>query len=142
MIVRVAAMNGDDFEVLVAAYGGDPERWPEKARASALSFADTVEGQQVLASALELDDALKRYETCPPSSALYATILVSGTRQLRPKRWRLRLGLGALMCGLGVAGGLAGAAAVMTIIPEPSITSNEPATAFGDLQTDRSLGEQ
>lgn len=129
-------MDRQQFQRLIAAYGGDADRWPEASRDMAFSFAGTAEGRAMIAFASALDAALMRYKTSYPSSALHAQILATGASQIASRRWLRRLTLGATMIGVSLAGGLAGAAVMMAAAPPPAFMTTESATAFGDLQPD------
>lgn len=79
-------MDSQQFQRLIAAYGGDANWWPETSRSIALSFAATAEGRAMIASASALDAVLARYQIPQPSSALRTQILATGTRQIASRR--------------------------------------------------------
>lgn len=51
-------MTENTFKSLIAAYGGDPSRWPEDRQDQALTFAATDKGKTLLSEEALLDDLL------------------------------------------------------------------------------------
>lgn len=70
-------MTLDDFKALIAAYGSQPERWPDAARPAALKFM--AEHKTLVSPALdaeaELDRAIARGHITPGTDLLQARIL-------------------------------------------------------------------
>ncbi len=54
----IKVITTDRFEVIVSAYGSDPDHWPDEERAAALSFAKTEAGKALLSDAKSLDRCL------------------------------------------------------------------------------------
>ncbi len=102
-------MDRARFEAIIAAYGGEPRRWPETERAAAEQIC--AENRGVVADAVALDAALDRArQSYDP--ALLAARIVKQQRSLRAApapgaRWALAA------CALaGVAIGFGAGAAV------------------------------
>lgn len=137
-----SVMDKTTFDRMISVYGADRRRWPEELRDPATAFSQTSDGQEIIARAARLDEALKLYRTPYPSLELYDRIRATGTSKLASMRWLRRLVLGGTMVGLSLAGGLAGAVAMMTLAPPPVLISTDSATAFGELQPDYSREAQ
>lgn len=104
-------MTPERFHTLVAAYGADPQRWPQAERRDALEWARAHRAQAdaALEEALELDGWLARDMIAPPARAFVEQIVASApVPAVAPKRrgfwWS-----GAAFAGVGLAGALAGA---------------------------------
>lgn len=83
-----------------------------------------------------LHELLKSYKVPEPDAALTGKILSFGTYQAE-KRRRIRNWLiGAGLIGVGLAGGLSGAATVAVVIPVQPYVRADQETAFGLVQTD------
>lgn len=90
-----------------------------------------------------LNALLARHRIEAPDSALAGRILADGVR-LRQRRARIGRWLtGAGLIGIGLAGALSGATAVMVLSPSvPSLAPSETLeTAFGSVQTEAQLAE-
>lgn len=63
-------------QALIAAYGADPERWPEAERADALAWLEgSSEGQHQLRDAADLDALLQGAVRAEPTNMLKARLL-------------------------------------------------------------------
>lgn len=83
-----------------------------------------------------LQDLLGSYRVEMPDAALTGKILNLGVQQ-KAKRKRIRNWLiGAGLVGIGLAGGLSGAATVAIITPMQPYVRADQETAFGMVQTD------
>lgn len=127
-------MNTERFETLIAAYGAEPSRWPERERASALAFMarDKAVAERLLFEARMIDAALDASPAPQVSHELRQRVLAMAPRE-RPARqnvfglgW-MKAGAGLLAaCAVGVAAGsvtmerLAGAAQTETILAQAS----------------------
>jgi len=132
-------MTPQRFAQIVDAYGADPRRWPEGERASACAFAAACphEAQPRLDAAAALDACLAADTVEAPGRALQRRIVASAhvpTRGwatgARSTRWWLP---GAALAGAGVAGLVAGAMAmssVMMMSGEPTSTLHEPSSSY------------
>ncbi|MGE6740918.1 hypothetical protein ACQKGC_11645 [Allorhizobium pseudoryzae] len=90
----------------------------------------------------QLDRLLARHRVPTPDSALTGRILADGLRltQRRARIWRWLTGAGLI--GVGLAGALSGAAAVMVLSPSSGFQLSEPLeTAFGTVATEAQLTE-
>jgi hypothetical protein len=66
------------FKALVAAYGGDPARWPECERIAALDLLErSAEARREMEEALEVDRLLDLSPSTPVTPALQERILAS-----------------------------------------------------------------
>lgn len=134
-------MNAERFESLAAAYGGDPNRWPEADRDAALAFmvADRVAAERLLFEARQLDAALDASPAPAASHALRDAILASAPRERTPARvgggFFHDLLFGGFGRGLMVAG--LGAAAVLGVAAGASVTE----TVIAGAQTDAIVAE-
>ncbi len=108
-------MTEERFRALAAAYGADPDRWPDAERSSAAAFlsARPAVARPILAAERRLDEALAAYAAAEPDSALRARIVAAAPRERRVgrvARWLAGAGLGlglAASCAAGVAAGFA-----------------------------------
>jgi len=129
-------MNAERFESLAAAYGGDPNRWPEADRDAALAFlaADRGTAERLLFEARQLDAALDASPAPAVSHALRDAILASAPRERAPARsgggFFHDLLFGGFGRGLMVAG--LGAAAVLGVAAGATVTQNVIAGAQAD----------
>ena len=83
---------------------------------------------------------LASYRVAPPDAALTGRILESGQRRLTFRNRMARWLMGAGLVGLGLAGGLTGAATVAIMLPGQSFIRTDYDTAFGSIQTDGESG--
>jgi hypothetical protein len=100
-------MTPDRFEKLSLAFGGEIERWPANEREAArhLLAAQPALTEPLIDEARRLDRTLNDAPSTRPSHALVSRIVQAGLRPRAPwavSRW---------LAGLGLATGLAGAAA-------------------------------
>ncbi|ADY66203.1 hypothetical protein D3C87_1100210 [compost metagenome] len=135
-------MDNKVFSDLVAAYGADPQRWPEDRRPEAMAYAETADGRRLIAQAAPLDFTLSAYRLRDPSAMLNAKIMAQAKAQTTRRRWIVRYGLGAGMIGISLAGALTGAVAVINLTPPPALTLGDTLTAFGNLQTENEMTEE
>lgn len=84
----------------------------------------------------ELKALLSAYRVSPPDAALVGRILASGQQRMTLRKRVTRWLLGAGLVGLGLAGGLTGAAMVAVIMPSHSTVRADYETAFGSIQPD------
>ncbi|OLP57030.1 hypothetical protein BJF92_21215 [Rhizobium rhizosphaerae] len=124
------------FRALAQAYGGEIARWPGAVQAQARAMAERAELSAVLAEARAVDAALDRFALAPPAPALAARILRETGRGHALRLAIRRALIGAGLLGVGLAGGLAGAAAVMIAVPPPALTGEDGTTVFGMLAPD------
>ncbi|UAJ11300.1 hypothetical protein [Polymorphobacter megasporae] len=118
------------FAALADAYGGVVARWPESERAAAMQIAAEPEAGVILASALELDEALDAWTVPAASTALRERVLGSAPAPSRDLVRRARL----WWSGVGIAAALAGAAAgTAAVAIMPPIDASGGATSFGDV---------
>lgn len=139
---KTAPIDQETFQILVDAYGSSPHRWPDAIRDRAVSFMETEEGLALTTDASRLDAVLSRLRPPSPSAGLTAGILADGEmwriRRQRFRRWAISAGL----IGIGLAGGLTGAVAVVFVTPPPSLTIDGTMTAFGQLQFESELTQE
>ncbi|RZF26950.1 hypothetical protein EVC45_25190 [Paraburkholderia sp. UYCP14C] len=116
-------MTPERFHQIVAAYGADARRWPEREREAAQTWARAhrAEADAALSDAAGLDAWLGADQLEPPSLELQRRI-IDGAPSRRPAaRWRLWWS-GAAVAGVGLLGGVAGAFAVSFFV----LTENAP----------------
>ncbi|NVH75630.1 hypothetical protein FSB08_24585 [Paraburkholderia sp. JPY432] len=116
-------MTPERFHQIVAAYGADARRWPEREREAAQEWARAHrdEADAVLSDSAGLDAWLDADRIEPPSLELQRRI-IDGAPSRRPAaRWRLWWS-GAAVAGVGLLGGVAGALAVSFFV----LTENAP----------------
>lgn len=138
----MTTMTFQRFAQIVEAYGADPRRWPGDERAAARAFAQAhpAQAQPCLAAAAALDAVLAADALEPVSRSLQRRIVASANAPGGRLSFTWRPGWrwlpGAALAGAGVAGLVAGAAAMSflmlpserpTAVHEPSYLS----TAFG-----------
>lgn len=118
-------MNAERFEQLTAAYGAQPDRWPEGERAAALAFmeAEGRAAERILFEARMIDAALDASPAPAVGAELRARILASAPRpqpraapQPRPRAprrawfgfpdWAAAAGFAAA-CAVGMVSGAA-----------------------------------
>lgn len=120
-------MTPERFHTLVAAYGADPQRWPQHERNDALEWARAHRAQAsaALDEAMELDSWLSRDMVAPPTRARFEEIVAGAPVKpaVRPavkpvsaaKRRRFWWS-GAAFAGVGLAGALAGALTISLVV--------------------------
>ncbi|MCC8400288.1 hypothetical protein LJ655_00025 [Paraburkholderia sp. MMS20-SJTN17] len=134
-------MTPERFHQIVAAYGADARRWPEREREAAQAWARAhrVEADAVLSDAADLDAWLGVDHIEPPSLALQRRIIDAAPSRRRAARWRLWWS-GAAVAGVGLIGGVAGALAVsFFVLTETAPVVHEPSyltSSFGGTTTD------
>jgi hypothetical protein len=114
-------MDAERFAALTAAYGGEPQRWPQAERAGAAAFmaADRTLAERILFEARMIDALLDASPAPRASHALREAILASAP-QPRPERrplfdfGRWAVAGAALACAC-VVGVMAGAGAVQRV---------------------------
>ncbi|WP_137135433.1 hypothetical protein [Rhizobium sp. FKY42] len=84
----------------------------------------------------DLKALLSTYRVAPPDAALVGRILEGGQQRLTVRNRLTRWLVGAGLVGLGLAGGLTGAATVAIVLPSQSIIRTDYDTAFGSIQPD------
>ena len=114
----MAEMDLTRFEVLVAAYGATPNRWPEEERAAAEAFARAdPRAAALLAEADSIDALLFAHRVAEPSRTLRAMVIEAAPRKRRltgrAKLWWTGLGIALA----GASGMLAGSAATAALEP-------------------------
>ncbi|EDZ99494.1 conserved hypothetical protein [Burkholderia sp. H160] len=116
-------MTPERFHQIVAAYGADARRWPERERedAQAWAHAHPVEADAVLSDAAGLDTWLAADRAEAPSLELQRRIIDRAPSHRPAPRWRLWWS-GAAVAGVGLLGGVAGAFAVSFFV----LTENAP----------------
>lgn len=109
------------FEQLVAAYGAQPQRWPElERRAAEMLLESDPRAARLLADADALDAILFVHQAPAPSAALHARIVASAPRRRIGRS--ARLWWSGLAMALAAGGGaLAGSAATAAL--DPTIAS-------------------
>ncbi|MBB2926177.1 hypothetical protein [Paraburkholderia silvatlantica] len=112
-------MTPQRFHTLVAAYGADPQRWPQHEREDALEWARAhrAEASAALDEAMALDSWLSRDMVAPPSRTLFEQIVAGApvTPVAAAKR-RSFWWSGAAFAGVGLAGALAGALTISFVV--------------------------
>jgi hypothetical protein len=136
------SMSPERFAALAAAYGADLRRWPaaEREAARELQARSDLLVRHALSREKALDHRLDSYAVPAPSAALYRAIVAAAPQPAliwtRARLWWSGLGL----AGAGLAGALAGAAAIALSAPnvhhQPGWSLDE-ATAFGDLAVEQ-----
>ncbi|MEM5299575.1 hypothetical protein VSR82_35350 [Burkholderia sp. JPY481] len=116
-------MTPERFQQIVAAYGADARRWPERERAAALQWARAHrdEADAALSDAAGLDAWLAADWIEPPSLELQRRIIDGAPARRPAARWRFWWS-GAAVAGVGLLGGVAGALAVSFFV----LTENAP----------------
>jgi hypothetical protein len=116
-------MTPERFHQIVAAYGADARRWPEREREAAQAWARAhrSEADAVLRDAAGLDAWLAADQLEPPSLELQRRIIDAAPSRRPAARWRLWWS-GAAVAGVGLLGGVAGAFAVSFFV----LTENAP----------------
>lgn len=89
----------------------------------------------------ELKALLSAYRVAPPDAALAGRILQSGQTHVTIRRRIARWLVGAGLVGLGLAGGLTGAATVAVLLPSQTLMRTDYETAFGSIQPDGELSQ-
>jgi hypothetical protein len=135
-------MTAERFHTLVAAYGADPQRWPQHERNDALAWARAhrAEADAALDAALELDGWLARDMIAPPARALVEQIVASAPVRAEPVRRRRFWWSGAAFAGVGLAGALAGALTMSLLLLGGTTSapheSSYLSTSFGGSSAD------
>lgn len=123
---------------ILAAYGGDPARWPDDERAmvvAALAASPELSAARMAAVALDGDLAAWAHAPVVPGDMVRATQAVLATSTARPRpylRWAM---------GTGLAASLAATLVVLTPARTPPITPTTPvamaddAAAFAEVFT-------
>ncbi|TPI24807.1 hypothetical protein FJ414_31025 [Mesorhizobium sp. B3-1-6] len=138
-------MDARRFAALADAYGGALHRWSPAEQAAAMLFADTEEGQAILARAGRLDAMLDRHRVEAPRPALHRAIVARAATEVRQGRHRRFWWLGFGLAGAGLAGAVAGLALVTVVAPDaPSdhYVMDANATSFGDAGPDADQAEE
>ena len=135
-------MTPERFHTLVAAYGADPQRWPQHERNDALEWARAhrAEADAALDDALELDAWLARDRITPPARALLEQIVASAPVPVVAAKRRRFWRSSAAFAGVGLAGALAGALTMSLVMlgtttPAPH-ESSYLSTGFGGSSAD------
>ncbi len=137
-----AEVSLERFEALANAFGGDVVRWPigERAGAMATMAARPGETARLLETARTFDAILSAASIEAPSPTLLGAIIRNATIRPAPSPlWRW-------LIGLGVAAGLAGAAAAgiaagLVIAPVSVAPRPQPASADPIAQASALLGD-
>ncbi|UCI26104.1 hypothetical protein [Mesorhizobium sp. B2-8-5] len=132
-------MDARRFAALADAYGGALHRWPPAEQAAAMLFADTEEGQAILARAGRLDAMLDRHRVEASGPALHRAIVARAATEVRQGRHRRFWWLGFGLAGVGLAGAVAGLALVTVVNPDMQpdhYVMDANATSFGDVGPD------
>ena len=119
---------------IIAAYGGDPARWPDAERATALAVvAASAELRAAQVAARGLDAALTAWAQAPMAGGDAAAAARAALRRPRPfARWAM---------GTGLAAGLAAGLVLLTpgSAPRPAPAARpvavDDATAFAQVFT-------
>ncbi|MCP3726512.1 hypothetical protein M3I53_25845 [Paraburkholderia sp. CNPSo 3272] len=112
-------MTPERFHTLVAAYGADPQRWPQHEREDALEWARAhrAEANAALDEAMTLDSWLSRDMVAPPGRALFEQIVADApVRPVAAAKRRSFWWSGAAFAGVGLAGALAGALTISFVV--------------------------
>lgn len=136
-------MTPERFRQIIAAYGAEPQRWPDVERNAAQAFVSgNSEAQAMLEQEASLDRVLGAYRVAPAGSALVGAIVASA----RPRRrlsWTL-IGKGLGLAGAGLAGAVAGAFLMMAHAPSVPVTDDDDGpilTSFDVVVSDYDPGE-
>lgn len=112
-------MTSERFHMLVAAYGADPQRWPQHEREDALEWARShrAEANAALDEAMALDNWLSRDMVAPPGRALFEQIVAGApVKPVAAAKRRSFWWSGAAFAGVGLAGALAGALTISLVV--------------------------
>jgi len=112
-------MTPERFHTLVAAYGADPQRWPQHEREDALAWARAhrAEANAALDEAMTLDSWLSRDMVAPPGRALFEQIVAGApVKPVAAVKRRSFWWSGAAFAGVGLAGALAGALTISLVV--------------------------
>ncbi|WP_321924762.1 hypothetical protein [Paraburkholderia guartelaensis] len=136
-------MTPERFHTLVAAYGADPQRWPQHERQDALEWARAhrAEANAALDEAMELDSWLSRDMVAPPSRALFDQIVAGASvKPVAAAKRRSFWWSGAAFAGVGLAGALAGALTISFVVlggtPPTAPHETYLSTSFGGTSSD------
>lgn len=135
------------FEVLLDAYGADPERWPEAERAAALALLQRdPDARAMRAQAARIDALLGLAEPVEPSPALVARILAAAPAPAGAKRRPLsflRPRAAHAWRYVAAAAPLAAAAALtLWLVREPEPTVQISAVSLAELGTYETPGDE
>lgn len=128
-------MDAERFEILAAAYGGDPRRWPVAEREAALAYqnAEGVGAERILFEARQLDAALDASPPAQVSHALRNAVLASAPEPLAERKaagWLSGALFGEFGRGLMVAS--LSAAAVLGVAAGATVTQKVISEAQAD----------
>jgi hypothetical protein len=136
-------MTPERFHQIVAAYGADARRWPQRERdaAQAWARAHRSEADAALNDAAGLDAWLAADQITPPSLELQRRIIDAAPPSRRPAARRRLWWSGAAVAGVGLLGGAAGAFAVsfFVLTENPPPIMHEPSyltSSFGGATAD------
>lgn len=124
-------MNAERLQALIAAYGADPQRWPQAERAAAQALASDPHASAVLREARALDAALDALPPVAPDVALRRSILDA----LPARAPGLGQVLGEFLAGIGWR--LAGPAFALALaggVAAGVLFESEPATDTDDTE--------
>lgn len=132
-------MDQERFEALVAAYGADPDRWPEAERTEALAFMDRdrTAAERLLFEARMIDAVLAAAPGQSPNPAFIDRVLASAPRPA-PERAGAFAGWREALFGRRVW--LAGAGLAATCVLGALVGAAAMSTAAADLGVDEVLG--
>lgn len=130
-------MTRDRFEDLAEAYGGDLDRWPTAAAASARALLEAEPGLGALLDEAEAIDELLSASPAPAFSGVLREKVIAGAPRLaaawsRTTRWLSGVGLAAA-CAAGV---ILGANVSDHIVGDPAAEALATASTSFDAQTD------
>ena len=119
---------------ILAAYGGDPRRWPDDERQAALSLLDRSPALRALQQQeLALDGTLDSWVLPAPSSALVGAVL-EARKPVRPAGPRALIGRAvALLARPLMAMAVAGAVAIAGIMTGYALPQGDTAASSSDL---------
>jgi hypothetical protein len=139
-------MNIEQFRVLLDAYGGNADRWPQNERSTARALVESSEeARRLVHDATALDRLLDAAETLPTTRALEERILAAFPERPR-KRWPRALAENwipgaAMACslalGLLVGTALPGLAGISEASADPALVAlggfgTDPPAALGE----------
>lgn len=142
------ALDRARFDVLLDAYGADPERWPEEERAAALALLQRdPEARGLRAQAARLDALLAVAEPAKPSPALVARILAAAPSPAGAKRrplsfLRIPKAAHAWRYVAAVAPLTAAAAVALWLVRAPEPTPQLSALSLAELGTYETPGDE
>jgi anti-sigma factor RsiW len=129
-IVQIG-MSLERFQAIVAAYGAEPDAWPEAERVQARRFCERhPEAARVLAEAREIDTFLAQAPPAIASDALKAKILASAPQPRGAARLGRWLPAGAIAASLIV--GVLAAWPLLETQRGPDLSDEAAWEALGD----------